>query len=222
MQKLFLLLLIGATLIGCQKESVDTPEKPQTEVQRGNQSVEQPKTPKIKVVYETVQIQPEQNFYLNSATHLGFNGKTRTVIPLEIPENSVKVFYTVAVSESKTPVKNLRLVAQLSSILLDPSGITSAIASKIEVPEQGTSGRADFYLLDYKNRSKFLNKEFFNYYIDGSRESLKNGVIEINEKLIKELGNDLYIGIKNPRTTTGETISFEAVAIVKKEVTVYE
>ncbi|MDO5104381.1 hypothetical protein [Capnocytophaga sp.] len=223
MQKLFLLLLVVATFIGCQKESNDVPQKLQTEVSEENGGTsEQPKIPKTKIVYETVQIQAEQNFYLNSATYLGFNGKTRTVIPLEIPKNAVKVFYTVAVTESKTPIGNLRLAAQLSSLLLDPTGITSTIASKIEVPEQGTSGRADFYLLDYKNQSKFLSKDRFEHYIGGSRESLKNGVVEISEQLLKEVGTNLYIGVKNPRTTTGETITFEAAAIVKKEIITYE
>ncbi|GET46259.1 hypothetical protein [Capnocytophaga felis] len=224
MQKVFLLLLlVGATLIGCQKESNDESQKPQAELSEGSESTSgQPKTPKTKIIYETVQIQAEQNFYLNSATHLGFGSKTRTVIPLEIPKNAVKVFYTVAVTEAKTPIKNLRLAAQLSSLLLDPTGITSAIASKIEVPEQGTSGRADFYLLDYKNQSKFLAKTDFQYFIIGSRESLKNGVIEISENTIRQIGNNLYIGVKNPCTTTGEMITFEAAAVIKKEITVYE
>ncbi|MFK8297846.1 hypothetical protein ACI76O_04360 [Capnocytophaga cynodegmi] len=224
MQKVFLLLLfIGATLIGCQKESNDELQKTQAEISEGSESTSgQPKTPKTKIIYETVQIQAEQNFYLNSATHLGFSSKTRTVIPLEIPENTVKVFYTVAVTEAKTPIKNLRLAAQLSSLLLDPTGIASAITSKIEVPEQGTSGRADFYLLDYENQSKFLAKESFRYIINGSRESLKNGVVEISENTIKQISSNLYIGVKNPRTTTGQTITFEAAAIVKKEITIYE
>lgn len=224
MQKVFLLLLlVGATLIGCQKESNDETQKPQAEISEGSESTSgQPKTPKTKIIYETVQIQAEQNFYLNSATHLGFSSKTRTIIPLEIPENTVKVFYTVAVTEAKTPIKNLRLAAQLSSLLLDPTGIASAITSKIEVPEQGTSGRADFYLLDYENQSKFLAKESFRYIINGSRESLKNGVVEISENTIKQISSNLYIGVKNPRTTTGQTITFEAAAIVKKEITIYE
>lgn len=224
MQKVFLLLLfIGVTLIGCQKESNDELQKTQAEISEGSESTSgQPKTPKTKIIYETVQIQAEQNFYLNSATHLGFSSKTRTVIPLEIPKNTVKVFYTVAVTEAKTPIKNLRLAAQLSSLLLDPTGIASAITSKIEVPEQGTSGRADFYLLDYENQSKFLAKESFRYIINGSRESLKNGVVEISENTIKQISSNLYIGVKNPRTTTGQTITFEAAAIVKKEITIYE
>lgn len=220
MKKIILAVMVAiTTLTSCGKEEFTTPENTQTENSVNKSDVRIPKT---KIVYETISLQREQHFYLNSITHLGFNKKTRTYIPLEIPQNAIKVLYTATVSESKTPIGNLRLVAQLSSILLDPTGITTAFASKINVPEQGTSGRADFYLLDNEDISNFIEEKYFLYIGTGTRESLKSGVVEFGEETFNKFGRKLYIGIKNPRTITGQTITIEVAAIVKKEITTYD
>lgn len=75
-----------------------------------------------------------------------------------------------------------------------------------------------------------MRKSDFKYYSDGTRENFTNGTIDVNqigslkiEDLTPSLkSNYFYLGIRNPRTTTGTTITIEVVAIVKKEVIVYE
>lgn len=227
MKKFILPLLLVATLFtGCNKEEQEnlTPPVKKEDVSGNGTSsgdVPKPKTPVEKVSYEVVSLATEQNFYLNSATYLGFNKVTKVVLPLKVPKNTVKVFYRAAVTEGRTPIKNLRLATQVAGLLIG-NPIISTIGSKIEAPEQGTSGRANFYLLDYVNQKYFVNNDSFKYYSFGSRESFKNGIVEIDGILVKYLDNILYLGIQNPRTTTGQSVSVEAIAIIEKKEIVYE
>ncbi|MFJ1491507.1 hypothetical protein [Capnocytophaga canis] len=250
MRKLLLTLLIaGGTLASCTKEiirEVEKPEKPENQLNNGGlnnsgssgsgstsgstsgSSVnnEPVKQAKIKTYYEAVQVQKQQTFYLNSATYLGLEKKTRITIPLSLPKNTVSFYYAISTASGKTPVKEVKLLTQVASALtgLVPLG---SIISRIKVPEANTPGRVDVVLLSKDEQSNFINKDDYRYYPDGSRESLIKGTIEVsqigNVKIEGfELSDFFYVGLRNPRTTTGVTVSFEAIAIVKKEKTVYE
>ncbi|MDO4879923.1 MAG: hypothetical protein Q3983_01465 [Capnocytophaga sp.] len=224
MKKIFFsLMIVTSILTSCQKEDSNSNlTKPQEQnentTENGNSK---PKTLVTKTTYEVVPVIREQNFYLNSATHLGFGKKTRTIVPVVLPLNTVHFYYSVAVTSSKSPINNLRLATQLSSLLIDHSGFLSSLVSKIDLPE-GSKGRADFYLLDYENQSKFLEKESFSYYSFGTREALTSGTIDINKDFINAIGNIFYIGVRNPRSTTGENITIEGAAVVEKKIQVYE
>ena len=129
MKRIFLLLgLIIFLLVGCSKD--DTPKRT--------------KQPVISTVYEVVSLQQEQSFYLNSAFHIG-NSRHREIVPIDVPENAVRLYYTASVVEGRKPVKNIKLATQLASYLIDQTGTLGAVLSKITLPEGGT-GSADLFI----------------------------------------------------------------------------
>ena len=100
------------------------------------------------------------------------------------------------------------MATQLASYLIDQTGTLGAVLSKITIPEGGT-GSADFYLLDSENAQLFKNKQHFDPYTDASRRALNKGT-------------EVFLGIRNPRQTTGETITIEVAAVLEKQIVVYE
>lgn len=130
LKKVFLLVFVaGAMLTSCNKEDNTLLEdKTQTSSQTSTGDKGTPTPPKTpvavkKIVYEAVQVERENNFYLNSATYLGLDGKTRISIPLRLPENTVRFYYTISTSAGKSPVQGLKLFTQITK-LLDPTGST--------------------------------------------------------------------------------------------------
>lgn len=214
MRKVILSFVVVASfLASCSKDSYD--EQKDFTKKSTNESV-----------YESVVLQREQSFWLNSATYLGLNKITRTAIPVILPENTVSFYYVVSTTNDRTPVTNIGLGSQLANLLLDQTGVLGSLVSNISIPAVNTPGRVNVYLLYEEDRDKFLAKEDFNYLLVGSRMGLSNGVIEVQkflyssvEEWVKNprLPKTFYIGLQNPRTANGENVSIEVVAIVKKK-----
>ena len=233
MKKIFFsLVLITSILIGCSKDETPNIQNETTKTTDVNKQSEdgilqtppvRTKQPITKTVYEVVSLQQEQSFYLNSAFHVG-NSRHREIIPIVIPENAIRLYYTVSVVEGRKPVKNIKLATQLASYLIDQTGTLGAVLSKITIPEGGT-GSADFYLLDSENAQLFKNKQHFDPYTDASRRALNKGTVEIrldSSPLDQIKGTKVFLGIRNPRQTTGETITIEVAAVLEKQIIVYE
>ena len=116
------------------------------------------------------------------------------------------------------------MATQLASYLIDQTGTLGAVLSKITIPEGGT-GSADFYLLDSENAQLFKNKQHFDPYTDASRRALNKETVEIrldSSPLHQIKGTKVFLGIRNPRQTTGETITIEVAAVLEKQIVVYE
>jgi hypothetical protein len=165
--------------------------------------------------YKVEVVQKAQKFYINSGSHATFKGgKSRTTIPINLPDNTVKWYYEYSASRNESEVDNvskaLDLAGELSS-LLDQSGILQLGINMLNQPPG--SDYCDVYLIDHDNYTPFLSKQQFMQYPEGTRENLKSGIVEV------ECCHNfpLYLGLKNPDYKDGVHVVVEVAAIVKEE-----
>lgn len=168
-----------------------------------------------KETYKVEVVQKPQKFYINSGSHATFKGgKSRTTIPINLPDNTVKWYYEFSASRNESEVDNvsktLDLAGELSS-LLDQSGILQLGLSMLNQPPG--SDYCDVYLIDHDNYTPFLSKQQFMQYPEGTRENLKSGVVEVECCH----NSPLYLGLKNPDYKDGIHVVVEVAAIVKEE-----
>lgn len=164
---------------------------------------------------ESHQIIEPRSVYLNGGMRSAFGGKSRTYLKIDLPPNTKQWYYSFSTSKGKSGVKNLNLALQLSSLIADPSGITSQAMSAIDVP-QG-SGSIDVYLCNRENIDLFQAKAdnnggTYSYIMEGTVENTKQAVVQINDVT----SNTWYLGLKNPSSLDGINISIEVVAITEE------
>lgn len=169
----------------------------------------------IKVSQEVKTIIQERTITLNGGANASLGGKSRTVIPISLPENTVLWYYCFSTIPGTNGLETLKLFSQLSSLVLDPSGITKSTINNIQVP-RGTSG-LDVYLLDQKNSDLFVQKADqnggdFSFYREGLVTNTNQAVVPI----YNALQGTYYLGLKNPSTFTGIHIIIEVVAVVQE------
>ena len=95
---------------------------------------------------------------------------------------------------------------------LNPTTNIVSIAMNLIAQPPGAN-YCDVYLLDYTNRSYFLNKQQFSYNLQGSRQNVTSAAIKIN---CCNTGQ-YYLAFKNPDTWYGIHLGIEVVAIVADE-----
>lgn len=167
-----------------------------------------------KTTLDTKTIVKERSIYLNGGMRASLGGKSRIVIPVDLPKNTVEWFYSFSTKKGTSGIKNLNLALQLVPLLADYTGIASNLTSELTVPKGSTS--IDIYLLNQKNTNPFLQKwdnngGGFSYYQAGTVENTMNAVVNI-----KTIANGhWYLGLRNPSTLDGVSITIEVVAIVK-------
>lgn len=167
-----------------------------------------------------ITVVPQREIYLNGGARASVGGKSRMIIPIQLPPKTVSWYYSFSTSPGESGTKNLNLLAQLtSSLLINPSGITNAALDGIEIPLGSAS--VDVYLLDGNNTNAFEAKldndgRTFQYYRDGSTVNTRQAVMPIYNKT----NGPYYLGLKNPSTFDGIKITIEVVAEVN--VPVYE
>lgn len=174
-----------------------------------------------KTVNQTKVLVEKRDVYLNGGLRASAGGKSRVLVPVELPSNTVEWYYSFSTSKGESGTKNLKLAAQLATLVADPTGITASISSKINVP-QGSSS-ADIYLLDSRNHIAFEQKYdnnggTFKYWPEGTTLNTKQAIVRIDDVKVGKY----YLGLKNPSTLDGINISIEVVAIVENEVYVDE
>jgi len=163
---------------------------------------------------KVVQVMSPQTFYLNGGTRATFGGKSRILINISLPPNTVEWYYSFSTSKNENSSMSIGLISQLTK-LVDPTGLTAIATSSILTPTG--AGVCDIYLMDRKNADAFMEKVdnlggSYYYEISGSRENYKNGTVQI--KYIAS-GNRC-LGFKNPSATQGISITFEVAAIVEE------
>ncbi len=165
---------------------------------------------------KAVSVVSQRSIYLNGGVNASFGGKSRTTIPITLPENTVSWYYSFSTTPGQSGAQNLNLLAQLAALAIDPTGLTSDIVSLIKIP----SGSAiiEAYLMDQENSDAFLRKVDLNggtysFYREGTLTNTKHAVVPINNF---PQGTH-YLGLKNPSEIDGVNIYLEVVAIVLEE-----
>lgn len=167
--------------------------------------------------YKTIQLIQQRNIYLNGGARASFGGKSRIYLKIDLPPGTVYWFYSFTTSPGESGIKNLNLLAQISTFIIDPSGITDAALSEIDVPSGSQS--IDVYLCDRSNIDLFLQKVdnnggSYSYMMEGSVENTKQGLIKVDDVKV----GTWYLGLKNPSSLEGVNIAVEVVAIVEESI----
>lgn len=162
--------------------------------------------------YAPKTIHQSQHFFLNSVTNV--MGRTRVTLPVELPKNTVRWFYTYTcfrdAEQAQKISKSFDLAGQLAGWLIGSGGkIIGLTASVLTAPPGGD--QCDVYLLDDKQMRAFRDKEDFTFKVSGTRENYASGVVEI----VDEKG-DLHLGFRNNSILHGIHIAVEVVAIAEE------
>jgi tetratricopeptide (TPR) repeat protein len=169
----------------------------------------------IKTKQTVRSIVQQREIYLNGGARASVGGKSRTTIPIKLPEGTTSWYYIFSTSPGESGTKNLNLLTQLSSLALDPSGITKSALSNIEIPSGSSS--IDVYLFDLKDSDLFLQKVdndggTFYFKREGSVFNTKQALVEITDFT----SGTLFLGLKNPSTWDGIDIFIEVVAVIQE------
>lgn len=160
---------------------------------------------------------PQRNVYLNGGARSSVGGKSRLIIPVQLPKGTVNWYYSFSTSPGESGTENLNLMAQLSALTLAPSGITKTTLSNIKIPSGSSS--IDVYLFDQTNAEAFIQKVDNNggtlYF---SRESSVFNTRQAIVAIQTNIGNQFYIGLKNPSMLDGVNVLIEVVAEVSTKV----
>ncbi|MNU87943.1 hypothetical protein D3C71_777420 [compost metagenome] len=165
--------------------------------------------------YELKTVIQQRNIYLNGGARASIGGKSRTIIPVKLPEGTKSWYYSFSTSEGVNGTQNLNLLIQLSSMLVDPSSFSRVLLSSIELPKGSSS--IDVYTLDQKNADLFVEKVDNN---GGSFSYFREGLVTNTRQAVVELSSvrNCYIGLKNPSTWDGVNVTIEVVALVETQV----
>lgn len=165
--------------------------------------------------YEVISIHSPQKFFVNSGTNAAIKGgKSRVLLPVKLPNNTVKWYYEFSASRDEAFVdqvqKSFNLFGELVK-LIDESGTLTFGVNQLTQPPG--ANYADIYVLDHENSSQFIAKNHYNYYSEGSRENYKSGIVELTGSIF----GITYLGLKNPDSWYGVHLTLEVAAIVKRE-----
>lgn len=163
----------------------------------------------------------QRSVYLNGGLRSSTGGKSRVVIPFDLPKNTIEWFYSFSTSKGTSGIKNLNLAIQISSYLVDQSGVVSTFMDQAKVPSGSSS--IDVYLLNSDNKTGFVEKWDLNggkyYYIpEGTTENTKQAVVKVDDVR----SGRWYLGLKNPSSLDGVNIYIEVTAVIENKVYVDE
>ncbi len=161
--------------------------------------------------FTVVTIAPAQSFYLDSRLMSNLNGRSRLTIPVNLPEGTVRWYYSFAASESKNePLEWVGLAGQLTK-LYDRTGIASEVINRLVKPAGTTV--CDIFVLNTEGSLFFENKEDDKIIMDKdfSRQNMTGGIVEVWVKNKRPV-----LGLSNPSIKTGINVKIEISAVVSK------
>lgn len=166
-----------------------------------------------QATYEVVKL-PIQNIYLNSTSNEFWkNGKSRVIIPVDLPEGTVEWYYEYTSSRNKETVQSssdsFKLASDLSN-LIDATGLLNISINMLSTPPG--SDVCDIYLFESEYYTNFLNGSHFNHFTTGTRQNFKSGVVQVRNQPLKKP----MLGVKNNDMTYGINVSVQIVAIISK------
>ena len=165
--------------------------------------------------YKTVELAKAQKFFINSGSNATFlEGKSRVSLPIKLPPNTVKWYYTVSSIRDEAKINEIsnsvNLASELTSLIDNTGSLNFAIEKLTQPPG---ANYCDVYLLNHSNLNPFLNKSAFNYAPIGTRENVVSALVEIpytSDEII-------YLGIKNPDMSHGINVIINVVAITLEQ-----
>jgi hypothetical protein len=151
------------------------------------------------------------------------NGKSRILVPVALPPNTIEWFYRFSASRNQEDIdnvrKNFQLFGELTTLFLQSTGFGSVAGKAVKIgveqlAQPPGSNHCDIYLLDYENIAGFEAKsDEWKYVLQGSRQNLMSG----NVKVDCCIQGQYYLGIRNPDEYDGINVSIEVIAITARE-----
>lgn len=162
-------------------------------------------------------VQADNKFYINSRSNdLVKGGKSRIIVPIQLPKNTVSWYYEFTASRNESEVTNtintFNLLSELSDYA-EKDGLDTAV-SKLTPPPGAHI--CDIYLVDKPNANLFRDKEDFIFDLDGSRENFKSGIVSV----LAPKERTVYLAIKNPNNIYGIHVGIQVIAMVQIKKTV--
>lgn len=165
-----------------------------------------------KKIYKTVTVLEPQVGYLVSYYN---PGNSRTLIPVTLPENTVRWYYEFTAYRNKADVEAVRSTFQLASELsmfIDQTGFLKLATAALTPPAGGDI--CNVYLIEDKAQAQvFMQKQpNFKRVTEASRTSLTSAVVPVQYP-----GKQVYLGLHNPADVDGIYFAIEVVAVVEEE-----
>lgn len=168
--------------------------------------------------YEVETIHPPQEYYINSTNNADFlGGKSRVLLPLAFPQNTVAWFYEFSASRNKEEIRrfteSFAMISELTK-LIGNIGLGKVLSTGLnQLTQPPGSDFCDIYLLDHSNSNLFRAKEQYQYFTEASRENYKSGIV--GAQCCTDING--YLGINNPSSLYGIHVVVEVAAIIKSE-----
>jgi hypothetical protein len=164
--------------------------------------------------YRLQEIITENVITVHSLNYSG-DANNRSFLPIQLPPNTVKWFYSVSSNFARPQNETLDLLSDLSRYLDPTNGILADIINSLDAP----TGTADFnvyFIKDNENLDIFNNKSGnFLYYPEGSRKNINSGVVDV--EVSTENPTTWYLGIENPDSNDDIYVLIEVCALVYEE-----
>ncbi|RPD44138.1 DUF1036 domain-containing protein [Hymenobacter sediminis] len=161
--------------------------------------------------YRTVKILEPQQGYLVSYYN---PGKSRTVIPVTLPPNTVSWYYEFTAFRNEAQLQAARtqfkLMSELSR-LVDQTGALKFALTALSTPPGGSICNV-FLLGSPEQTDLFQAKQEFSYVREGTRSSLTSAVVPVSQPVSQQV----YLGLHNPDNLYGIHYALEVVAIVEE------
>lgn len=161
----------------------------------------------------------QNRFWVNGGMKASYGGRSRIVIPVELPAGSVGVVYTISTQASeKAPLASSPLVSLLAES--NPYAAAAMGAVKLAQALSGSTmeSQVDVYLLaDANSVSAFQNKldGQWRTFTAGNREGFLGGAVGVDLRRLYS-PTMLYLAVRNPQSMSGVMVTVDAVAIVEE------
>jgi hypothetical protein len=141
------------------------------------------------------------------------SGASRTVIPVQLPLNTVSWYYEFSAFRDKAQVDGARakfqLVSQLSRFV-DDTGTLKLAVNALTTPPGGNICNV-YFLGDTRQTDLFQAKQQFSSIREGTRSNLTSAVVPVLEPTSQRV----YLGLYNPDNLYGIHYALEVVAVVE-------
>jgi hypothetical protein len=164
---------------------------------------------KIIPIYENEQYQ------LNSGGNAALmGGRSRTYIPIDLPDNTVGIIYVVRTSVSLDGNESIKLAAVITSAVTGQMALSKAIES---IPLPKSNGVVDAFLLPYdqQNLNMFLNKQDARWTQYTDYSCVSSIGCKRSVKLSENDPRKFYLGLRNPSGVSRIIVVVDVVALVK-------